>query len=185
MDYIAWPDLCIHKSLLKMLKRINIWRTDSRAVLTTCKSIFRIRIIWLPKHQPWDNAIDIKPDAPETIGTKVYPMSVNKQEELNCFLEENLAKGYIVPSKSPIASPVFFVKKKDRKLWFVQDYHQLNEHTVKNCYPLPLISGIITYLQQAKIFPKLDVWWGYNNIRIKEGLNGKRLFWLIKDFLNC
>ena len=70
----------------------------------------------LPEHKPWDHAIDLKPDAPETIRTKIYPMSVNEQEELDRFLEDNLQKGYIRPSKSPLSSPVFFVKKKDGKL---------------------------------------------------------------------
>jgi hypothetical protein len=97
----------------------------------------------LPKHQPWDHAIDLTPDAPANIRTKVYPMSPNEQQELVDFLEENLRKGYIQPSKSPIASPVFCIKKKDGKLRFVQDYQKLNEVTVKNRYPLPLVSDII------------------------------------------
>ena len=70
----------------------------------------------LPKHQFWDHTIDLKPDAPETLKSKVYPMPLNEQEALESFIKENLAKGYIVPSKSPMASPVFFVRKKDGKL---------------------------------------------------------------------
>uniref|UniRef100_A0A0W0FND9 Putative reverse transcriptase-rnase h-integrase n=1 Tax=Moniliophthora roreri TaxID=221103 RepID=A0A0W0FND9_MONRR len=103
----------------------------------------------LPEHKPYSHAIDLKPDTPETIRFKVYPMSVNEQGELDQFLEENLQKGYIVPSKSPIASPVFFVKKEDGKLRFVQDYHKLNEFTVKNRYLLPLASDIICYVTCA------------------------------------
>lgn len=49
----------------------------------------------LPEHKPWDHAIDLKPDAPETMQTKIYPMSLNEQEELDKFLDENLCKGYI------------------------------------------------------------------------------------------
>jgi hypothetical protein len=67
----------------------------------------------LPEHKPYDHAIDLKPETPETIRSKVYPMPVNKQEELDRFLDENLRKKYILPSKSQIASPVFFIKKKD------------------------------------------------------------------------
>src|SRR5215470_18688165 len=96
-------------------------------------------------------------------------MSPIEQEELDRFIEENIRKGYIRPSKSPMASPVFFVKKKDGKLQFVQDYRRLNEFTVKNCTPLPLVSDIINRLRGAKYFTKFDVRWGYNNIRIKEG----------------
>lgn len=131
---------------------------------------------WLPEHKPWDHAIDLIPGAPATMRTKVYPMSQNEQAELNRFLEENLQKGYIRPSKSPIASPVFFIKKKDGKLRFVQDYRKLNEITVKNRYPLPLISDIINQLRGARYFTKFDVRWGYNNVRIKEGDEWKAAF---------
>ena len=44
----------------------------------------------LPEHKPWDHAIDLKPDAPENMRTKIYPMSMNEQEELDRFLEDNL-----------------------------------------------------------------------------------------------
>jgi hypothetical protein len=59
-------------------------------------------------------------------------MPPNEQQELNAFLEDNLRKGYITPSKSPMASPVFFIKKKDGKLRLVQDYRKLNDITIKN-----------------------------------------------------
>jgi hypothetical protein len=103
-------------------------------------------------------------------------MPVNEQNELDRFLKEHLRKGYIIPSKSPIASPVFFIKKKDGRLCLVQDYRKLNEFTVKNCYPLPLASDIISHLQQAHLFTKFDVRWGYNNICIKEGDEWKAAF---------
>ena len=91
-------------------------------------------------------------------------MSPIEQEELDRFIDENLRKGYIQPSKSPMASLVFFVKKKDGKLRFVQDYRRLNDFTVKNRTPLPLVSDIINRLRGAKYFTKFDVRWGYNNI---------------------
>jgi hypothetical protein len=99
-----------------------------------------------------------------------------EQEELDWFLENNLQKGYIQPSKSPIASPVFFVKKKDGKLQFVQDYRKLNKYTVKNQYSLPLVADIISCLQGAKYFTKFDVQWGYNNVQIKKGDEWKAAF---------
>jgi hypothetical protein len=118
----------------------------------------------LPEHKSYDHAIDLKPETPETIRSKVYPMLVNEQEELDRFLDENLRKKYILPSKFPIASPVFFIKKKDGRLHLVQDYRKLNDFTIKNRYPLPLASDIINRLRQARIFTKFDVRWGYNNI---------------------
>ena len=96
-------------------------------------------------------------------------MPPNEQAELDKFLEDSLRKGYITLSKSPLASPVFFVKKKDGKLRLVQDYRKLNDYTVKNRYPLPLATDIINQLRDAKYFTKFDVRCRYHNIRIKEG----------------
>ena len=77
-----------------------------------------------------------------------------------------------------MASLVFFVKKKDGKLRFVQDYQKLNAMTVKNTYPLPLVLDIINRISdsKAKYFTKLDVRWGYNNVQIKEGDEWKATF---------
>uniref|UniRef100_A0A0W0FB41 Reverse transcriptase-rnase h-integrase n=1 Tax=Moniliophthora roreri TaxID=221103 RepID=A0A0W0FB41_MONRR len=103
-----------------------------------------------------DHAIELIP-SPLPSATKVYPLLPNEQGELDSFLQEGLASGHICPSKSPIGAPVFFVKKKDGKLWFVQDYWQLNTITVKNRYLLPLIDKLINQLTRAKYFTKLDV----------------------------
>lgn len=122
----------------------------------------------LPEHKPWDHTIKLKEGAPEAIHARVFLMLQPKDEELGRFLDDVLAKGYIIPSKSPMVSPVFFVKKKDGKLRFVQNYRKLNAIMIKNWYPLPLASDIINCLTKAKIFTKFDIRWGYNNICIKE-----------------
>ena len=76
-----------------------------------------------------------------------------------------------------MTSPFFFVKKKDGKqLQPCQDYRCLNEWTQKNAYPLLLISEIMDKLKDAKYFAKLDVWWGYNNVQIKEDNEWKAAF---------
>ena len=99
-----------------------------------------------------------------------------EQIEQDKFLKENLKKGYIRPSQSPMASPFFFVKKKDGKLRPCQDYQYLNDFTIKNAYPLPLISEIMDKLKGAKYFMKLDVRWGYNNVWIRKGDEWKAAF---------
>src|SRR5882724_4563692 len=77
-----------------------------------------------------------------------------------------------------MASPVFFIKKKDRSLHLIQDYHKLNALTMKNAYPLPLIPNILNTVSgaKAKHFTNLDVRWGYNNVRIKDGDKWKVAF---------
>ena len=67
--------------------------------------------------------------------------------------------------KSPMASLVFFIKK-DGSLQLVQDYQALNMVTIKNWYPIPLISKLIMQVHGAKYFTKLDVHWGFNNMQI-------------------
>jgi hypothetical protein len=76
-----------------------------------------------------------------------------------------------------MASPVFFIKKKDGGLCLVQDYCMLNAMTMKNKYPLLLILELIAKLRGAKYFTKLDVCWGFNNVRMKEGDEWKAAFW--------
>jgi len=129
----------------------------------------------LPGTKPWDHAIELTPDASPK-SCKVYLLSASKQKELDTFLKENLKSGWIRPSKSPMAALVFFVKKKDRKLRLVQDYRVLNTMTVKNKYSLPLIPELIAKLRGAKYFTKLDVRWGFNNVRIMEGDEWKAAF---------
>jgi len=65
----------------------------------------------LPEHRKWDHAIELIPGA-EPKSSKVYPLSPLEQTELDTFLEENLRTGRIRPSKSPIAAPVFFIKRR-------------------------------------------------------------------------
>jgi hypothetical protein len=91
---------------------------------------------------------------------KNYNLTPAEQIKLDKFLKENLKKGYIRSSQSPMASPFFFVSKKDGKLRPCQDDRYLNDWMVKNSYPLPLISEFMDKLKGAKYFTKLDVHWG-------------------------
>jgi len=130
----------------------------------------------MPERKAWDHAIDLKTDfIPKDC--KIYPLSPEEQKEQDKFLEENLRKGYIRPSKSPMASSFFFVSKKDsKKLRPCQDYRRLNKGTIKNAYPLPRVDELLDKLKGAKYFMKLDLRWGYNNVRIKEGDEWKVAF---------
>ena len=110
----------------------------------------------LLEHRKWDHVIELIPRAEPKL-LKVYSLSLLEQAELDAFLEENLYTGWIWLSKSPVTAPVFFIKKKDSSLYLVQDYHALNAVTVKNRYPLSLISELVSQLYGAQYFTKLDV----------------------------
>jgi len=110
----------------------------------------------LPEHRQWDHAIELIQGS-ESKSLKIYPLSLVEQKELDSFLKENLCTGQICPSKSPMAAPVFFIKKKDGSLQLIQDYRALNSMIVKNKYPLPLISELVLQLHGARYFTKLHV----------------------------
>jgi len=84
-------------------------------------------------------------------------------------LDEQLKVGLIVELKSRYVAPCFYIPKKDGSLQLVQDYRKLNQVMIKDKMPLPLIGEVINKLKEVKYFNKLDLIWGYNNIRIKEG----------------
>ncbi|ESK82116.1 reverse transcriptase-rnase h-integrase [Moniliophthora roreri MCA 2997] len=129
-----------------------------------------------PPSRPYDHAIDLKPDF-KPRDCKIYSLSPKEQIEQDKFLDENLQKGYIQPSKSPMASPFFFVAKKEAgALQPCQDYQDLNNRTIKNRYPLPLVTDLVDKLKMARVFMKLDLRNGYNNIRIKDGDQWKAAF---------
>jgi hypothetical protein len=85
----------------------------------------------LPDQKIWDHTIELVLDA-KAKGCKVYLIAPKEQAEMDEFIHENLQTGRIRPSKSPMASPVFFIKKKDGMLQLVQDYRALNVMTIKN-----------------------------------------------------
>jgi len=129
----------------------------------------------MPTRKVWDHAIDVKEEfVPKK--RKVYPLSREEREEVRKFVREQLRKGYIQPLKSPQTALVFFVGKKNGKKRMVQDYRYLNEWTIKNNYPLPLISNVLENIGTKKLFTKMDLRWEYNNIRIKEEDEWKAAF---------
>ena len=117
----------------------------------------------LPPSRPYDHEINLDDTFIPKIG-KLYLLTPEERQATEAFVDEHLASRKIRPSNSPQASPFFFIKKKDGGLRPCQDYRYVNEHTVRNAYPLPLISELIDKLQGAKIFTKFDVHWGYNNV---------------------
>jgi len=128
-----------------------------------------------PSSKLWDHKIDLKPGF-KPRKAKSYNLTQQEDLELQKFIEEQMTKGYIRKSESEMTSPFFFVSKKDGKLRPCQDYRYLNQWTVKNNYPLPLISELLDKLKGAKYFTKFDIRWGYNNIRIRKGDEWKAAF---------
>ena len=85
------------------------------------------------------------------------------------YIETNLAKNFIRTSKSPAGAPILFVRKPNDSFCLCVDYQRLNNLTIKNGYPLPLIGESLDWLGQAKQFTQLDLTSAYHSMRIKEG----------------
>jgi len=117
----------------------------------------------LPPHGRFDHEIPLRSGFVSPF-VPIYSLSPPnlKVSALYEWLDENLDKKFICESSSPTASPILFVKKKEGSLCLCVDYRGLNEGTIKNCYPLPLVKETFMQLLQAKIFTKLDIRGGYN-----------------------
>ena len=95
-------------------------------------------------------------------------MPANDLEEIKKQIKELLEKGYIRRSSLPWGAPVLLVEKKDGSLRMVVDYRALNEVTIKNKYPLPMINDLFDQLQGDKVFSKIDLRSGYHQLKIRE-----------------
>jgi hypothetical protein len=122
----------------------------------------------LPERKNWDCEIALKEDFKPS-AAPIYPLSQMHQDLLREWIDEQLQKGYLRDTKSPMMCPVFFVPKPNNKWRLVTDYGPLNKQTIRDAYPLPLIEELMDTLSEAKYFTKMDLRWGYYNIRMKEG----------------
>ena len=129
----------------------------------------------LAPYRDIDLAIKLQPRK-EPLYSPIFPLSQTKLAALQEFLEENLAKGFIQESKSPTSAPILFAPKKDGGLRLYVDYRGLNAITVKNRYPLLLITKIIDRVLGAQFFSKIDLKDAYYQLCIKAGDEQKTAF---------
>ncbi len=129
----------------------------------------------MPTHGPQDLAIELLYSKQPPRGP-IYNLSEKELATLRDYLETQLRRGWIRPSKSPAGALVFFVPKKDGTLRLCVDFIGLNQITKKNCYPLPLISESIDHLGGARYFTELDIREAYHRLRIASGDEWKTAF---------
>jgi hypothetical protein len=131
--------------------------------------------VGLPPHRHHDHHIPL-------LEGKVPPfeplraLDEDRLRVLRDYLDENEKRGWIRRWTSPAGAPIYFVKKKDGTLHLCVDYWWLNEITIKDRTPLPLIGEALDTLSHAKIYTKLDVWDAYHNLRIATGDEWKTAF---------
>ena len=110
----------------------------------------------LPPHRPYDLKIPLEEGAKPSYGP-IYSLLPTELTVLCEFIDENMCNGFIRPAKSPWGSPVLFVKKKDGGLRLCVNFRALNKVTVKDCYPLPLISDLLNSPAPARMYMKIDL----------------------------
>lgn len=121
-----------------------------------------------PSRPGIDHKIELTEGArPEDLNyTPLYKLSLEELEACKRYIEENLDKGFIVPSQSPWAAPILFVRKHDGALRFCVDYRKLNALTVKDRYPLPLIEETLSRISEARYFTKIDIRQAFHKVRM-------------------
>uniref|UniRef100_A0A8C5DKJ9 Retrotransposon gag domain-containing protein n=1 Tax=Gouania willdenowi TaxID=441366 RepID=A0A8C5DKJ9_GOUWI len=183
----SWGNLCHSNCLLSALPPLEGFTVAGDAEngpdLTNIPEVYhdlqevfsKSKAVSLPPHRPYDCAIDLIPGA-QLPSSRLYNVSKPEREAMEKYIAESLAAGLIRPSKSPLGAGFFFVPKKDRSLRPCIDFRGLNNITIKNKYPLPLLDSAFTPLQGATVFTKLDLRNAYHLVRIKEGHEWKTAF---------
>ena len=140
--------------------------TDDIRVVNEFPDVFPDDLPGMPPDRDIEFSIELIPGT-APIAKRQYRMAPVEQAEIKKNIDELLAKGYIVPSSSPWASPVLFVEKKDGTKRMCIDYRALNAVTIKNKYPLPRIDDLFDQLQGACVFSKIDLRSGYHQLKIR------------------
>ena len=120
----------------------------------------------LPPSRVYDHTIPLLPSA-VPVNSKPYRYSPQHKDEIERQVKETLQAGIVVPSTSPFASPVLLIQKKDDSWHFCVDYRRLNELTIKNRFPMPIMEEILEELAGSTYFTKLDMCSGYHQVRMK------------------
>ncbi|KAL3356352.1 hypothetical protein AABB24_017164 [Solanum stoloniferum] len=128
--------------------------------------MFPTNLPGLPPERDIDFLIDLE-SGTRPISIPPYQMAPAELNGLSVQLQDLLAKGFNRPSVSPWGVPILLVKKKDGTMRMCISYRQLNKVTVKNRYPLPRIDDLFDQLQGASVFSKIDLTFGYHQLRIQ------------------
>ena len=130
----------------------------------------------LPEHTRInDHPINLLDDKQPPYGP-IYSLEPVELEMLKTYIKANLANSFIRPYLFLVGAPILFVWKKDGSLRLCIDYRGLNNLTIKNCYPLPLIGESLDRLSRAKRFSQLELTNAYHRIRIRKGDKWKTAF---------
>lgn len=123
----------------------------------------------LPEHSKFDLKIELQDPTNLPSPRASYNLPPSEKQALKNYVDDALTKGWIRPSKSPCAAGIFFVKKKDGGLRPCVDFRDLNSRTIKNKFPIPLISSMLNRFFNKKRITKVDLRNAFHQLRIALG----------------
>lgn len=110
------------------------------------------------------------------VNSRPYRYSPEQKDEIEKQVGEMLRIGMVKPSLSLYASPVLLVKKTDGSWQFCVDYRKLNNITIKNKFPMPIVEELLEELASTKYFSRLDLQAGFHQICMVESDEQKIAF---------
>ncbi|KAF3676518.1 putative zinc finger CCCH domain-containing protein 19-like isoform X2 [Capsicum annuum] len=158
---------CIYHLVRVKNAKFETLTIQSISIVNEFLDIFSKDLPRVPPDREIEFGIYLLPDA-QPISIPLYRMAPAKLKELKEQFKDLLDKGFIRPSVSPWGAPVLFVQKKNGSSRMCIDYRQLNKVTVKNKYPLPRIDDLFDQLQRASYFSKIDLRFGYHQLKVRE-----------------
>nr|GEZ22437.1 putative reverse transcriptase domain-containing protein [Tanacetum cinerariifolium] len=166
------PEFMYQDSQLGLLASLMDTSSDGPSLKThpivqDFSNVFPEELPGIPSERKVKFGIKLIPGT-QPISKAPYRMDPIELKELKEQLQELLDLGFIRPSVSPWGAPVLFVKKKDGSIRICIDYRDLNRVTIRNRYLLPRIDDLFDQLQGAKFFSKIDLKFGYHQLRVKE-----------------
>ena len=178
MSALNMMDSSVHLSWQAQISLLDIKKVTIPFKYTDYTNVFSLgSAAELPEHTGInDHSIDLIDDK-QPLYSLTYSLGLLKLKTLKTYIETNLANAFIRPSKSPTGAPILFIRKKNGSLWLCVDYWGLNNLTIKNWYPLPLIGEFLNHLGHAKRFTQLDLTNKYHWMQIREGDEWKTAFW--------
>nr|GEV06803.1 hypothetical protein [Tanacetum cinerariifolium] len=158
--------LCVYLVQLCQIESVGSVSVEVEQVLTQFDEVFEV-LKDLPPQRSHDHQIPLMPNT-TLINVRPYRHPPNQKDTIEGMVKELIDSGVIRASQSPFPSPIMMVKKKDRTWRMCIDYRQLNKHTVKDKFPIPVIEELIDELNESVVFSKLDLRSGYHQIRMNE-----------------
>ncbi|GAU24592.1 hypothetical protein TSUD_289530 [Trifolium subterraneum] len=144
-------------------------------LIDTYAAIFSDPTTLPPPRAGFDHMIPLKAGA-QPFNLRPYRFSIVQKDIIDKLVHDMLAQGIIQHSTSPFASPTILVRKKDGSWRLCVDFRRLNELTIKDRFPIPLIEDLMDELHSSIIFSKLDMRSGYHQLRMAPGEEYKTAF---------